>query len=379
MLPPEGTTSAGAARPLQGLEERAAHLGVPTGTDAMKHAIADPWPSPPTTRQKCFLVVLVSTTAKYSDRRAAIRATYLRALRERLPGGPGPEDASQIVFRFLLGVSTNAAAEAAANAEAREHGDMLKTAVHDCYDNLFPKLLAGYRWAAQHLEFAYAVSADDDAYIRLERLVAELRAGQLPDVPHRTGQLPDASLYYGYMWNFPGAGCAALEGGGSRTRPIRDEASKSFVPVEQWPSDTFPPFASGCCFVLSADLVRDVFVRRSERLAPDPLALRFLRLIDVAVGVALAGREGVRYVHARSIRPFRPLPLYQRDTTVQHYIRPEEFRPFHLKAYSHAGPQPPPPAAATGSAGAAGGQQDEGEDVASAVYRALVQAKVLRR
>mgnify|MGYP003683780741 FL=1 len=140
---------------------------------------------------------------------------YARALRERLPGGLSAVDAAAIVMRFLVGRSTDAAAEAALDAESAQHGDVLRVSVYDCYDNLFPKLIAGFRWAAHHLDFAHVAHADDDSFVRLERLCAELRSDRLPA----------RGLYYGYFWNLPES--AHLAGGGSRTRPIRDEAAKS--------------------------------------------------------------------------------------------------------------------------------------------------------
>lgn len=320
----------------------------------MAMAILDPWPAPPAHRPRRVLVVLVSSCAKYRDRRDAIRNTYARALAERLPGGLDAEAASRIVFRFLLGRATDPVAQAAVESEASERGDMLLTGVYDSYDNMFPKTIAGYRWAAQHYNCAYVAHADDDAFVRLERLLAELESGALPS----------AKLYWGYMWNLEHA--SAMQGGGARTRPIRDKAAKSYVPVEQWPEDDFPPFASGCCFVLSIDLVRE-FVRRSELRPPRPGALRLMRLLDVPIGVALAEETGVQYVHAECVRPYRPLPLYQPESIVQHYMRPEEFKSFFEKAYGRDSAHEPPTADVSGG------------DSPGSLYATLVACKVLRR
>lgn len=68
------------------------------------------------------------------------RGRYLRALRERLPGGLSVEDAPTIAFRFLLGRSANASEEAALDAEAATHGDILRVSgIWESYDNLFAK------------------------------------------------------------------------------------------------------------------------------------------------------------------------------------------------------------------------------------------------
>ena len=149
-----------------------------------------------------------------------------------------------------------------------------------------------------------------DSFVRFDLLLPWLRAQQ-----------PSAGLYAGYIWD---------GSEGRRTRPIRDPAAKSYMPVDQWPEDAYPPFASGCGFIMARDLV--------ETLAAQAATFTFFRVIDVPVGVVLsrlpAGR--VRIVHMPEVRPYPPLPLYRPDTIVQHYMQPEEFRAFHDNAYSGA-------------------------------------------
>lgn len=57
---------------------------------------------------------------------------------------------------------------------------------------------------------------------------------------------PRERHYWGYIW----------DGTGNRkTEPIRNELNKSHMPACQYPLDYYPPFASGCGFALSWDLV----------------------------------------------------------------------------------------------------------------------------
>ena len=37
----------------------------------------------------------------------------------------------------------------------------------------------------------------------------------------------------------------------------------------------------------------------------------------------------VAAVHDERVRPYRPIPIFRPDTLVQHYLRPEEMRPFY--------------------------------------------------
>lgn len=81
---------------------------------------------------------------------------------------------------------------------------------------------------------------------------------------------PKERFYWGYIWD-PDAGRV--------TAPIRNPANKSHMPEEQYPLDYYPPFASGCGFILSWDLVLAL-------LAADPPDYR---LLDPPFGIHLTG------------------------------------------------------------------------------------------
>jgi hypothetical protein len=68
-----------------------------------------------------------------------------------------------------------------------------------------------------------------------------------PLPPHHPQESsPRRRFYWGYIW----------DGTGNRaTAPIRDPGNKSHMPAAQYPLDAYPPFASGCGFALSRDLV----------------------------------------------------------------------------------------------------------------------------
>ncbi len=79
---------------------------------------------------------------------------------------------------------------------------------------------------------------------------------------------------------------------------------------------------------------------RAEPSAPDPHAWppHLPRPQDPPFGIHLCGRDAcvlpdgpVVPVHEERVRPYRPLPTFRPDTLVQHYLRPEEMRPFYLQ------------------------------------------------
>ncbi|KAL1512373.1 hypothetical protein AB1Y20_005631 [Prymnesium parvum] len=307
------------------------------GTEAMRLACTQP-AQPQPHRPACEILLLISSAAGYERRRRTLRATFLSLLRPAAPNSPLTEQQRLLVrYRFLLGAPQTAEQSAALAAEQAEHGDLLQVAVPESYETLFPKVVAAWRWAVATVDFRYWVHADDDAFVRLEKLWEWL---------HSDAAGGADGLYAGYIWD---------GSEGRRTKPIRDPEAKSYMPIEQWPHDAYPPFASGCCFILSRDLV--------EWLVEQSPAMTFFRVIDVPVGVYLAALppSRVRIVHVPEIRPYRPLPLFREQTIVQHYMQPEEFKQYFAHAYERT-------------------PRDEKSDEAiAAVYDLFVGAKVLRR
>jgi len=304
----------------------------------------------PAARKKCDVLLLISSAAAagYERRRRAVRRTYLTALREQQLQGT-------VEYRFLLGEPPTAEEGAALDAEQAEFGDLLRVCVPESYETIFAKVVAAWRWAVATHDFAFWMHADDDSYVRLDLLLGWVRS---------PAASPQEGVYAGYLWD---------GSDGRRTKPLRDPAQKSYMPVEQWPHDSYPPFASGCGHLIACDLVGKLV-----ELSP---SMSFFRggVFDVAIGIYLArlaasgAVANLRLVHIEGVRPYRPLPLFRRETLVQHYMQPEEFRQFHERAVAAA-------AEADGGAGPGGGAAaPESEQRIAAVYDLFVQAKVLRR
>lgn len=306
-----------------------------TGAEAMRLAVqTDATPS--AQRDSCDVLLFISSAAGYERRRKVVRSTYLSQLGSKQVG-------QRVRYRFLLGAPKPDQVEALA-AEQAEYGDLLQVGVPESYETLFPKVVAAWRWAVSTHDFAFWMHADDDSYVRLDLLLEWLGS------PAAT---PNRGLYAGYIWD---------GSEGRRTRPLRDPTAKSYMPVEQWPHDSYPPFASGCGFLIAYDLVESL-VERSP-------SFTFFRVIDVPIGIVLSqlptGR--LRIVHMPEVRPYRPLPLFRAETIVQHYMQPEEFRQFHERAL-------------TVSSAAAAAKVDDAarEQRIADVYDMFVAAKVMRR
>lgn len=110
------------------------------------------------------------------------------------------------------------------------------------------------------------------------------------------------------------------------TKPLRTPTAKSFMPYEQYPSDeAYPPFACGCGFILSKDLVyylagilQSAISQEKERAD----GYKDYRLVDVAFGMYLEPiNKQIIIENDDRVRPYRPLPLFLPDTIVQHYMK----------------------------------------------------------
>ncbi|XP_017290073.1 beta-1,3-galactosyltransferase 6 isoform X1 [Kryptolebias marmoratus] len=166
-----------------------------------------------------FLVVLITTGPKYTERRSIIRSTWL-AKRD-----------SDVLAMFVVGTQGLSSEDLQnLNTEQGRHKDLLLLPdLRDSYENLTLKLLHMYSWLDQNVDFKFIFKADDDTFVRLDLLKDELKGKE----PSR--------LYWGF---FSGRGRVKTAG---KWR----ESSWELC-------DYYLPYALGGGYVLSADLVRYV-------------------------------------------------------------------------------------------------------------------------
>ncbi|XP_049733535.1 beta-1,3-galactosyltransferase 6 [Elephas maximus indicus] len=195
-----------------------------------------------------LLAVLVASAPRAAERRSIVRSTWLAASRR---GGPG-----DVWARFAVGTAGLGADELRAlEREQVRHGDLLLLpTLRDSYENLTAKVLAMLTWLDEHVAFEFVLKADDDSFVRLDAMVAELRAR---DPPRRR------RLYWGFF-----SGRGRVKPGGR----WREGAWQL--------CDYYLPYALGGGYVLSADLVH--YLRLSREY------LRAWHSEDVSLGAWLA-------------------------------------------------------------------------------------------
>ncbi|XP_076124461.1 beta-1,3-galactosyltransferase 6 [Alosa pseudoharengus] len=188
-------------------------------------AAADHADAPPRAKElSAFLVVLITTGPKYTERRSIIRSTWLS---RRDP---------DVLALFVVGTEGLAPEELQSlGTEQTRHRDLLLLPeLRDSYDNLTAKLLHMYSWLDRSVDFHYVLKADDDTFARLDLLKEELKAREAAAVG-------TDRLYWGF---FSGRG--------------RVKAAGKWKESTWELCDYYLPYALGGGYVLSADLVRYV-------------------------------------------------------------------------------------------------------------------------
>lgn len=129
------------------------------------------YPLPTARRPKLLGFVGIQTAFSSSDRRAALRSTWF-------PSDPDAllrlEQATGLAFRFVIGRSKDAKKMAELEKEVEQYKDFMLIDVDEQYLKLPYKTLAFFKAAFELFEADYYVKADDDIYLRPDRLATLL-------------------------------------------------------------------------------------------------------------------------------------------------------------------------------------------------------------
>lgn len=252
-----------------------------------------------------FLLILVCSATEHLNQRNAIRASW---------GGVRAARGLRVQTLFLLGephgTYSDQGSQKQLERESAAKGDILQAAFQDSYRNLTLKTLSGLNWADKYCPIArYVLKTDDDVFVNVPELVAELirRGGRWEQWekgidPQREAEVENRQqegkptlgsrqvplLYLGRLhW---------------QVHPSRTPGGKHHISEEQWPLTwgSFPPYASGTGYVLSASAVQ-LILKVASRAPPLPLE-------DVFVGIS-ARRGGLSPTHCVRLAGATHYPL----------------------------------------------------------------------
>ncbi|XP_021233957.1 N-acetyllactosaminide beta-1,3-N-acetylglucosaminyltransferase 3 [Numida meleagris] len=260
----------------------------------------------PSSSSDVFLLLAIKSSPANYERREAIRKTW---------GQQRTLEGAQIRRVFLVGVAPEARDAAKLNRllwhEQREHHDVLQWEFRDTFFNLTLKLLLFHTWLQERCPGArFVFNGDDDVFVNTDNVVSFARG--VPSERH---------LLVGQVL--------------ANTGPIRNPASKYFVPRQLMPTELYPPYCSGGGVLMSAFTVRAIH-RVAQHLALFPIDDVYLGMCLEKAGLAPTSHDGIRpwgiYVPPRA----DPMdPCYYRELLLVH-----RFAPYEMAAMWHAIRQP---------------------------------------
>ncbi|VVA96702.1 unnamed protein product [Arabis nemorensis] len=200
--------------------------------------------APPLSGTRIALLVGVFSTGNNFKRRMALRRTWMQyeAVRSR-----------KVAVRFIIGLHTNVKVNLEMWREAKAYGDIQFMPFVDYYGLLSLKTVALCILGTKVIPAKYIMKTDDDAFVRIDELLSSLQ------------EKPSNALLYGLI-SFDSS-------------PDREQGSKWYIRKEEWPLDSYPPWAHGPGYIISHDIAK--FVVKSHRQRD----LRLFKLEDVAMGM----------------------------------------------------------------------------------------------
>ncbi|RXN17486.1 N-acetyllactosaminide beta-1,3-N-acetylglucosaminyltransferase 3-like protein [Labeo rohita] len=216
-----------------------------------------------------FLLLVIKSSPENYDRREVLRKTWAK---ERQHNG------AWIRRLFISGTSRTGFEKRRLNKllkiENSENKDILQWDFHDSFINLTLKQVLFLEWMDRWCPHArFLLNGDDDIFANTFNMVEYLQGQKSND--------GSKHLFTGSL----------MEG----TGPIRDPASKYYVPVQVQESEIYPPYCSGGGFLLSSFTTKTIYnMSHSIELLP---------IDDVYMGMCLE-KAGLKPTSHHGIRPF---------------------------------------------------------------------------
>ncbi|XP_073825301.1 uncharacterized protein [Musca autumnalis] len=208
----------------------------------------------PNKGEKLKLLILITSAQTHTEARLAIRQTWGHFGTRR-----------DVSTAFILGRTTNATVSEALTQENMIYGDLIRGHFIDSYNNLTLKTLSSLEWVDNHCPKAkYILKTDDDMFINVPKLLQFLDA-----------HAKDKRVIYGRL--------------AKKWKPIRNKKSKYYISTGQFNAAVFPPFTTGPAYVLTSDIVHELYVRSLHQV--------YLKLEDVFTTGIVAQQLGIKRVH----------------------------------------------------------------------------------
>ncbi|KAI4303084.1 hypothetical protein MLD38_038757 [Melastoma candidum] len=218
--------------------------GLPVSEDYDLVVDSEQLKAPSVPKKRLLLLIGVFSTGNNFERRMALRRSWMQyaAVRD-----------GDVAVRFLIGLHQNIQVNAELWKEAQAYGDIQFMPFVDYYDLITYKAVATCILGTKIRPAKYIMKADDDAFVRIDELLSSLKAK------------PSNGLLYGLV---------AFE-----SSPHREKDSKWYISEEEWPHNSYPPWAHGLGYIISRDVAKFVVTGHQKG------ELKLFKLEDVAMGI----------------------------------------------------------------------------------------------
>ncbi|KAG0473392.1 hypothetical protein HPP92_014745 [Vanilla planifolia] len=218
--------------------------GLPVAEDLELVRDVDKLRAPKLAKRRVFMLIGVISSSNNFARRQALRRSWMQY--EVVRSG-------EVAVRFLVGLHKNKEVNLELLKEARTYGDIQLMPFIDYYSLITLKTVALCILGVKIIPAKYIMKCDDDAFVRIDEIILGLKK-------------QDANgLLYGLI--------------SFESSPERDKDSKWCITNEEWPHDSYPPWAHGPGYIISRDIAKFVTKGHAEG------KLQLFKLEDVAMGI----------------------------------------------------------------------------------------------
>ncbi|PSR97862.1 Hydroxyproline O-galactosyltransferase [Actinidia chinensis var. chinensis] len=218
--------------------------GLPVSEDLDLMVDVEQLKAPPISTKRLVLLIGIFSTGNNFERRMALRRSWMQY---------EPIRSGNVAVRFFSGLDKNKHVNFQLWKEAQAYGDIQLMPFVDYYSLLTLKTIAICILGTKVLPATYIMKMDDDAFVRIDEVISSLK-----------GKVSNGLLY----------GLIAFE-----SSPQRDKDNKWYISAEEWPHESYPPWAHGPGYIISQDIAKFIVQGHQER------DLQLFKLEDVAVGI----------------------------------------------------------------------------------------------
>ncbi|XP_051146070.1 hydroxyproline O-galactosyltransferase GALT6 [Andrographis paniculata] len=266
-------------------------------TAQQKHLELSPkWKAPKLPTEPVDLFIGILSAGNHFAERMAVRKSWLQHASVK---------SRRVVARFFVALHTRKEVNVDLMKEAEYFGDIVIVPYMDNYDLVVLKTIAICDYGVRTVAAKYVMKCDDDTFVRIDTVMMEVNKIE----SGRSFYIGNINYYH---------------------RPLRH--GKWAVTYEEWPEESYPPYANGPGYIVSSDVAQYAVSEFENH------KLRLFKMEDVSMGMWVEqynSSRPVQYVHSLKFCQFGCIEGYY----TAHYQSPRQMTCLWEKLQLHGKPQ----------------------------------------